>query len=224
MDCTPDKCPHRELMEKARAACLACDHVNPSGHGGVKSVEAMGERILHREMMDFGRTPRGQVTLLPEDVEERIAEVFRRWCGLNTIDALLLLHVTNGGTCATFGKYLERVAEAIGKAGGGRENYRATAWAKFQSLMRRFRPFLKSSLKAWDDGHGGAIRREREACENAARQGDLFEAMGMHPPSPSRYSRRGDGFSPRGEVSPQNRVTFFHENRRVEDGEEGGKG
>ena len=52
--------------------------------------------------------------------------------------------------------------------------YRATAWAKFQRLVRRFAPFLKGRLQSWDDGHGGAIRKEREGAERQAMQGDLF--------------------------------------------------
>lgn len=174
MDCTPDKCPHKALMEKARKACLACNHLAPSGHGGMVSYEAAGERIVKRESAYIDRSPRGQVTALPADVEERTAELYRRWCGLDTIDALLLLHVSNGGTCATFGAYLSRVGEAISKLDCTRESYRATAWAKFQSLIKRFKPFLKSKLHSWNDGHGGAIRKERIRVEGELAQGDLF--------------------------------------------------
>lgn len=161
-------------MEKARAACLACDHIVPAGHGGVKSYDAMGERIVQREKVAFDRSPRGQVTALPAEVEERTAELYRRWCMLDTIDALLMLHVSNGGTCATFGAYLDRVRQAIDRIDCKRESYRATAWAKFQRLIRRFAPFLKGRLQSWDDGHGGAIRREREVAERREMQGDLF--------------------------------------------------
>ena len=174
MNCTPEKCPHRALMEKARAACLSCDHLQPAGHGGVKSYDSMGERLVQREKIAFDRTPRGQVTTLPAEVEERTAELYRRWCGMDTIDALLMLHVSNGGTCATFGAYLDRVRQTISGLDCTRENYRATAWAKFQRLVRRFAPFLKGRLQSWDDGHGGAIRKEREGAERQAMQGDLF--------------------------------------------------
>lgn len=175
MNCTPERCPHRELMEKARAVCLSCDHTVPAGHGGVASYDAMGERLVQREKIAFDRTPRGQVTTLPAEVEERTAELYRRWCGMDTIDALLMLHVSNGGTCATFGAYLDRVRQTISGLDCTRENYRATAWAKFQRLVRRFAPFLKGKLQSWDDGHGGAIRKEREGAERQAMQGDLFE-------------------------------------------------
>lgn len=174
MDCTPDKCPHWALMEKARKACLSCNHIEPSGHGGMVSYEAAGERIVKRESAPIDRSPRGQVTTLPAEVEERTAELYRRWCGLDTIDALLLLHVSNGGTCATFGAYLSRVGEAISKLDCTCESYRATAWAKFQSLIKRFKPFLKSKLHSWNDGHGGAIRKERVRSEGELAQGDLF--------------------------------------------------
>ena len=164
-------------MEKARAACLSCDHTVPAGHGGVKSYDSMGERLVQREKIAFDRTPRGQITTLPADVEERTAELYRRWCGLDTIDALLMLHVSNGGTCATFGAYLDRVRQTISGLDCTRENYRATAWAKFQRLVRRFAPFLKGRLQSRDDGHGGAIRKEREGAERRAMQGDLFGWM-----------------------------------------------
>ncbi len=165
-------------MERARAACLSCNHVEPAGRGGVVSYDAMGERLVEREMVAHPREARGQVTALPAEVEERTAEVYRRWCMLDTIDALLLLHVCNGGTTANFGDYLDRVATAIGRLGVRRESYRATAWAKYKALMRRFMPLLKSRLHSWTDGHGGAIRRERTNAEGEAMQGDLFAPAG----------------------------------------------
>lgn len=177
MNCTPEKCPHRALMEKARAACLACGTV-PSGHGGTCSYEAMGEWLVERERKVFANEPRGQVTALPPEVEERTAELYRRWCGLGTIDALLVLHVANGGTCASFGAYLGRVARDIERAEPARDAFRATAWAKFQRIVRTFAPFLKGRLHAWDDGHGGAVRREREEAEREAMQPDLFDWNG----------------------------------------------
>ena len=161
MDCSPEKCPHGALMEKARAACLSCDHIEPAGHGGKASIDAMGDEVLQREMLHLDRSPRGQVTTLSPDVEERIAELFRRWCGLDTIDALLLLHVCNGGTCDNFGAYLLRVHGAIERADVGRDNYRATAWAKWKRRVARFAPYMRGEhLQSWRPGHGGAKRRE----------------------------------------------------------------
>ena len=165
-------------MEKARAACLACDHVEPAGHGGTISYDAAGENVVERQAAYFDRSPRGQVTTLPPEVEEKTAELYRRWCGLDTIDALLLLHVCNGGTTATFGAYLDRVRQAIDRIDCKRASYRATAWAKFQRLIRRFAPFLHGRLHSWDDGHGGAVRKEREGAERRAMQGDLFDFTG----------------------------------------------
>ena len=211
MNCTPEKCPHRALVEKARAACLACDHTSPSGHGGVASYDAMGERLVEREKAAFRNEPRGQVTSLPPEVEERTAELYRVWCGLDTIDALLLLHVSNGGTCATFGAYLSRVHDTIGRMEVARGSFRATAWAKFQRLIRRFAPYLRGKLHSWDDGHGGAVRRERVSAELEARQGDLFQWQGGETPG----ADRGVGtpgtpdhpLRPGGEVSKKNIVT-----------------
>ena len=172
MNCTPEKCPHRALMEKARAACLACDHIEPAGHGGTVSYDAAGERIVQREKIAFGRTPRGQVTTLPPEVEERTAELYRMWCQLDTVDALLSLHVCNGGTTNNFGDYLLRVRNAIDTLQPARASFRATAWARFRGLLRRFSGFDK--IRSWNDGHGGAIRREREATSC-----DLFSSVGV---------------------------------------------
>ena len=164
-------------MERARAACLSCGRIDPSGRGGIVSYEAAGERVVEREKVAFDRSPRGQVTPLPADVEERTAEVYRRWCSLDTIDALLLLHVCNGGTTANFGDYLARTARAIADLDAGRTAFRATAWARYKALVRRFAPILKSRLHSWTDGHGGAVRRERTAAELEAAQGDLFASL-----------------------------------------------
>lgn len=153
-------------MEKARAACLSCNHTNhtkQTGHerGGVRSYDAMGERLVEQEKIAFRNEPRGQVTTLPPEVEERTAELYRRWCGLDTLDALLLLHVCNGGTTADFGAYLLRVCGAIERANVGRDNYRATAWAKWKRLISRFAQWMRGErLQSWRPGHGGAKRRE----------------------------------------------------------------
>lgn len=202
MDCIREKCPHKALMERARAACLSCARAESSGRGGTISLDAAGERLIERERLHFLKEPRGQMTALPPDVEDLTAELYRRWCGLDTIDALLVLHVSNGGTCASFGAYLCRVADAIAAADVRRPAFRATAWAKFRRVVRRFAPFLKGRLHSWTDGHGGAIRRERER-EDA--QPSLFDLplAGVGTPEGG-----GAGQLPRGEVKGGNRVTF----------------
>ncbi len=174
MNCSIEKCPHRALLEQARQACLACGHDAPSGHGGMVSFEAAGENTVSRLALDVGREPRGNISPLPPDVEERVVAIFREWCSLDSLDALLMLHVANGGTPASFGAYLSRVWDAIDRDRPLRHSHRATVWARFKSLVRRFAPFLRGRLHAWSDGHGGAIRRERIASENNLMQGDLF--------------------------------------------------
>ena len=172
MNCTPAKCPHRALLEKARAACLACNHIEPAGHGGTISYDAAGEPVVQREAVYISRTPRGQVTTLPPEVEERTAELYRRWCQMDTIDALLALHVCNGGTPNEFGAYLARVRAAIDTLRPERANFRAMAWARFKGLLRCFSGFDK--IRSWNDGHGGAVRKEREATSC-----DLFANAGV---------------------------------------------
>ena len=130
--------------------------------------------MVERSAAYVDRTPRGQVTTLPAEVEERTAELFRRWCMLDTIDALLVLHVCNGGTPKSFGDYLVRVSAAIEKLRPTRTNFRSTAWTKFKALVARFAGFDK--VRTWNDGHGGGIRMEREKLERRNRQG-LFDFM-----------------------------------------------
>lgn len=172
-NCSETNCPHAALLAKARAACLSCPRGGrPAGHGGTISHEAAGDAIVQREAIKFDRGPRGQVTRLPASVEEKTAELYRRWCGLDTIDALLALHVCNGGTTENFGDYLCRVAATIEKFQPKRSNFRATAWLRFKGLVKRFAMFDK--VRTWDDGHGGAIRRERDGSELT-----LFAAAGV---------------------------------------------
>ena len=172
-NCTPANCPHAALIEKARAACLACTcGGEPAGHGGLVSADAAGEAIISRQRVYIDRSPRGTVTKLPPMVEEKTAELYRMWCQLDTVDALLSLHVCNGGTTNNFGDYLLRVRNAIDTLQPARASFRATAWARFKGLLRRFSGFDK--IRSWNDGHGGAIRREREATAC-----DLFESVGV---------------------------------------------
>lgn len=171
-NCTSGNCPHKALLEKARAACLSCPRGGrPAGHGGTVSADAAGERIVHRDAIKMDKTPRAQVTTLPPAVEEQLGELFRRWCGLDTIDALLALHICNGGTTENFGRYLCRVRSSIDALDPSRPAMRATAWAKFKALVKRFAMFDK--VRSWNAGHGGAIRREREADEARGKQMEL---------------------------------------------------
>lgn len=163
MTCSPDKCPHRALMEKARAACLHCAHIdNPGNRSGTISAEKAGERVIHKEAAYIDRSPRGQVTNLPPEVEEKAKEFFMSWANLNTIDALLCLHVVNGGTCNDFKYYLMKVAEHIEKQHLDRDkdNYRSTAHAKFENIIKRI-PIM-NLVKTWSEGHegGGSIAKE----------------------------------------------------------------
>lgn len=153
--CTPANCPHTALLEKARADCLACTcGGKPAGHGGQVSADAAGEAIISRQRAYIDRSPRGQVTKLGQHAEDMAAELFRRWQGLDTIDSLLALHLANGGTCANFGAYLERTHAAIDKLRPERKTFRATAWSKWQGILKRL-PLLRG-VQSWSKGHGGA--------------------------------------------------------------------
>lgn len=153
--CTPGTCQNAALLERARAACIKCTRGGkPSGRGGQVSIEAAGEAVIERSAAYIDRSPRGQVTKLGQRTEDMAAELFRRWQGLDTIDSLLALHLANGGTCANFGAYLERTHAAIDKLRPERKTFRATAWSKWQGILKRL-PLLRG-VQSWSKGHGGA--------------------------------------------------------------------
>lgn len=155
-NCTPDNCPHAALLERARAACLACTcGGRPAGHGGQVSIEAAGERIVERQAVEIDRTPRGQVTNLPPAVEQSVADLLRGWLDLSAVEVLLVHHICNGGTTQTFGAKLVQLREVINRMKPQRSGMRATAWAQWRSIMCRF-PFM-AKLQSWKPGHGGAV-------------------------------------------------------------------
>ena len=168
MNCTPAKCPHKALMEKARAACLACNHIAPAGHGGTISYEAAGELLVERQRLDAedslrkhaaqldGEDLRTRATQLPEAAEEKLRLLLHTVTGLDTVDALLALHVANGGTCANFGDYLLRLATVIRLYNPRRKGFRATASSRWEKLKLRFAPF--GVLQSWEPANNSGAR------------------------------------------------------------------
>ena len=154
MNCTTEKCPHRALLEKARKACLSCDHVLPAGHGGTISYEAAGENVVYGMVEPTHGSGGARAMALPEAVEERLRMLLHTVTGLDTLDALLLFHVANGGTCGTFGAYLLRIVEAVRSFNPGRDGFRATAHIRWQRLKDRFAPF--AALQSWKPVGSGA--------------------------------------------------------------------
>ena len=154
--CTPDTCPNAALLERARAACLACTcGGKPAGHGGQVSFEAAGEAVVERSAAYIDRSPREQVTTLPPAVEGKVADLLRGWLDLSAIEVLLVHHICNGGTTNTFGDKLAKISEKIASMNPQRTGMRATAWAQWKSIMRRF-PFM-AKLQSWKPRHGGAV-------------------------------------------------------------------
>lgn len=117
-------------------------------------MEAAGDAVINRGRLYIDRTPSGTVSALPQEAEDKAADLFRRWQGLDTIDSLLALHLANGGTCADFGAYLARVRASIDKLKPERPAMRATAWSKWQGILKRL-PLLRG-VQSWSKGHGGA--------------------------------------------------------------------
>lgn len=168
-DCTPKNCPHAKLLADARAACIKCTRGRePSGRGGQVSIEAAGEAIVGRSAAYIDRSPREQVTTLPPAVEGKVADLLRGWLDLSAIEVLLVHHICNGGTTNTFGDKLAKISEKISSMNPQRTGMRATAWAQWKSIMRRF-PFM-AKLQSWKPGHGGAVSRDKWKVTEASRE------------------------------------------------------
>lgn len=167
VNCSPSRCPHRKLMEQARAACLSCEGGGePTGKAGMVSFDAAGESVVSKTMLHRSTLSLPRVTSLPSEHEDVIADLFRSWVSLSAVDALLVLHVCNGGTTADFGTFLATVSDSIARMDPERPAMRATAWARFKALVRRFS--VVDKVRTWTDGHGGAVRKEM-----AKRRGDV---------------------------------------------------
>lgn len=107
MDCT--RCPHKDLVEKARACCLACDPDSLSNHGA-SHVQATDFTLRHA-IKDHAPTD-GVTNLAPED-EDKLRRAMSSLFGLSPIDLLLVQHLFTGGRLSTFDDCMIRVSNRL---------------------------------------------------------------------------------------------------------------
>lgn len=98
MNCTHEKCPHAALMERARSLCLRCDHTEPAGHGGMVSLDAMGECLAERTRLRFREcSTKDRLTLrLNLNDEDALRILLATLAALNRGDMLIVWHLLNG--------------------------------------------------------------------------------------------------------------------------------
>lgn len=147
--CEPSLCPNESILGKARAACLHCPRGRePAGRGGTISFDKAGELVVNREAKYIDRSPRGQVTSLPLEQEERIADIMRKWVMLTPQDILLIHHICNGGKVSTFGAYLAATRKRIDQFKNITDkSFRATAWGMWQVILDTIPTF--KALEVW---------------------------------------------------------------------------
>ena len=137
-------------------ACVACKRVSQDDiriqHTPHNRSELQAAQI---------QQPRGNVTALPEDVEDILLRLLCTVTALDPVDALLLLHVAKGGTPNTFADTLKAIDREL-KTYGKRIS-RATAQAKWNAVISKFAPF--AALRSWGIGHGGRKARKRVKAE-----------------------------------------------------------
>lgn len=161
MNC--NRCPHRELVERARACCMACDPDAQSNHG-VSHVQA-NDFTLSQAVNDH--TPTTGVTSLPPDIEDTMRKFLSTLFSLDPTEMLLIQHLVrksvtvNGqsesSSFANFRTFLGQVSHDIEATGDGSSS-RAMACAKYKSIVKKFKVFEAVATGMIGRGHGGPGR------------------------------------------------------------------
>lgn len=146
------------------SACHNCQYYGTRRCLKCKRIEQDDIRIQHtphnRDELTVShiQQPSTPATRLPEDVEDILRRLLCTVTALAPLDALLVLHVAQGGTPSTFGSYINRFKAQCN--GYGAEISRATAKAKWESICKRFSPF--AALRSWGIGHGGRLASNQQ--------------------------------------------------------------
>jgi len=194
MNCTPEKCPHAALMERARSLCLGCDHTEPAGHGGKVSFEAMGEYLAERTRLKFGNgATQGPLTLrLDLHDEDALRMLLATLAALNRSDAVIVWHLLNGRTQKQIAKIEGVTRQAIHVRMKGFVRRHPDLAVLCESMMRPSRDELAPAMRDGQgpDRNGGSIRRA--------------DRVGVGTPEGVPL-----GLCPRREVPKKNVVTFL---------------
>jgi len=188
MNC--EKCPHRELIEKARSCCLACNPDAESHHGSshVQATDyTLAKRIdneyaftetvdpaLAMEIQDHNSA--SGVTKLRYCDENRLRVSMATLFGLDPVELLLVQHLFLGGDLASFDESERAVATRILRYRGeprGRAFQLKEAiirkWPKIEPVFKRLiRPSSKKGNRTNRDSIEDQLNAERVTP-------DLFE-------------------------------------------------
>ena len=148
---------HNCKKRKSAQTCAACRRVDFDDINISKEPHIDDADIFAGTMQDAAPS---SVSRLPLLAERRLLQLFAEVTALDPLDALLLLHVAKGGSLAAFGKVLNRIAEYARSYGG--EMSRATAYARFEVLSRKFKPF--AALAHWRSV-GNLKNRKKKVCK-----------------------------------------------------------
>lgn len=150
MNCTPEKCPHAALMERARSLCLGCDHTEPAGHGGTVSLDAMGERLVERSRLRLReRATQEQLTLrLDLDDEDALRILLATLAALDRDDMVMVWHLLNSRTPNQIAKIEGLTRQAI--------HARIKCMARRRpDLAMLYKPMMRQSRKALTSARRG---------------------------------------------------------------------
>lgn len=143
MNC--NKCPNRELVERARACCLACD------------PDAIpNKNTLHYQANDYALAakPNGddqgghaKVTHLDQEDEDALREAMASMFGLDPVDLLLVQHLVNGGRMSTFYSSIMSVGSRISSYRGPHSARVHAAWKRVVRKVPQLAPVIGPLLR-----------------------------------------------------------------------------
>lgn len=137
---------HNCKKKRSAEVCAACKvvdyddlrismtaHLQPEAAANVPAVERERARL--------------RLAGISPDAADRLGALFASLAALDPVDALLLLHMANGGTLSGFGAALRDTSRnALAKYGPGMS--RATAFARWEKLCAAFAPFRALAANA----------------------------------------------------------------------------
>lgn len=133
------------LLRYFSARCISCKRTNQDDI----RIEKSPHNVRPDLKQAVKQEPSEQATNLPEEIENTLRRILMTITALDPLDALMLLHVANGGTPTTFGRFVNRVFDEARLYGPSIT--RMTARAKWLAICKTFAPFAK--LRQWAEGH-----------------------------------------------------------------------
>ena len=137
---------HNCRKKRTLANCAQCRRIDFDDIEIRTSPHTVAELVAARTGGDAARPTR--FTRLPAFAEDALRGLFAAAAALEPIDALLLLHVANGGTFAGFGRAVDALADRLGRFARSGGMSRQLAQIRWENLTRRFAPFAALRKRA----------------------------------------------------------------------------